>query len=456
VLFRSSGCTIASGSNTKSINVNFSPSAVSGNISVYGTNSCGNGAQYSLPISVGVPVAGIISGSSSVLRSTNDNVYTIPVISNATSYVWTLPSGASGTSSTNSISVNYSNIAVSGNISVYGVNNCGSGNPSTLAIDVQGELLTNKQIYQGSFVVNGDKNTYYPVVFKYGNQDRINHLRVYRSYSEAGPTNIDVQSLTHRGGLTVEIDANFGGWGGSTYDWRIMDLRQTYHETFAGATQAMHNYGFIVWLRGGGFLYHYETDYAANLQVAYSSSEKIYDNAEPSYIVYAPAPKVIADVASIDLHRTGFWKSYNNKINFVTGKVGIGTLNPNYLLSVKGVIGTNDLVIEDLSNWPDFVFHPNYPLRLLHDLEQFIKENSHLPDIPTEDEVRKNGIDLGEMNSKLLQKVEELTLYIIEQNKTINKQESNIDLENYQLLVLEKNKQRINDLEKKIKKIKKK
>jgi hypothetical protein len=111
---------------------------------------------------------------------------------------------------------------------------------------IQGtETSENHSIYKGTFVVNGDKDTYYPVVFKYGNQDRINHLRIYRGYYEAGPNEL---SPTHKGGLTLEIDLNYGGWGGSNYDWRISDLRQTYHETFATAEHSMHYMGFTIWL----------------------------------------------------------------------------------------------------------------------------------------------------------------------------------------------------------------
>ncbi len=70
--------------------------------------------------------------------------------------------------------------------------------------------------------------------------------------------------------------------------------------------------------------------------------------------------------------------------------------------------------------FPDFVFSPNYSLPKLGDLEQYIQKNRHLPGIPTADSVVSEGLDLGSMNTQLLQKVEELTLYIIELNKEIN------------------------------------
>ena len=70
-------------------------------------------------------------------------------------------------------------------------------------------------------------------------------------------------------------------------------------------------------------------------------------------------------------------------------------------------------------SWPDFVFSPDYKLKSLDEVEQFIKENNHLPDVPSACEITENGIDLAEMNAKLLQKVEELTLHVIAQGKEI-------------------------------------
>ena len=74
----------------------------------------------------------------------------------------------------------------------------------------------------------------------------------------------------------------------------------------------------------------------------------------------------------------------------------------------------------DIDSWPDFVFGNNYKLMNLYELEQYINTNQHLPDVPAAQEVSANGIDLGEMNAILLQKVEELTLHIIELQKQID------------------------------------
>lgn len=98
------------------------------------------------------------------------------------------------------------------------------------------------------------------------------------------------------------------------------------------------------------------------------------------------------------------------------GRVGIGkTPNTNYTFDVNGKIRANEIVVN--TTGADFVFEDDYDLRALSEVESFIKENKHLPDIPTAKEVEENGVSLGEMQSKLLQKIEELTLYMIELKK---------------------------------------
>jgi hypothetical protein len=101
-----------------------------------------------------------------------------------------------------------------------------------------------------------------------------------------------------------------------------------------------------------------------------------------------------------------------------SGAVGIGTTTPQYLLSVNGTIGAKDIVVTN-SGWPDFVFRPGYRLKPLSDVSAFITANHHLPDIPSEAEVKEKGVSVGEMQAKLLAKVEELTLHLIAQEKEI-------------------------------------
>jgi hypothetical protein len=98
------------------------------------------------------------------------------------------------------------------------------------------------------------------------------------------------------------------------------------------------------------------------------------------------------------------------------GNVGIGTINPNEMLSVKGKIRAQEIKVET-SGWPDYVFAKDYQLPSLQETDRHIKDKGHLPGIPSAEEVKCNGIDLGEMNAKLLKKIEELTLYLIDMKK---------------------------------------
>lgn len=107
-----------------------------------------------------------------------------------------------------------------------------------------------------------------------------------------------------------------------------------------------------------------------------------------------------------------------------SGNVVIGTPTPaagvtqgNYKLNVWGPARANEIVVN--TTGADFVFADNYRLRPLKEVEQFITANNHLPEIPSAKEMQENGMAVGELQTKLLQKVEELTLYVIEQNKQL-------------------------------------
>lgn len=111
-----------------------------------------------------------------------------------------------------------------------------------------------------------------------------------------------------------------------------------------------------------------------------------------------------------------------NALTFASnGFVGINTATPREHLSVNGKIRAHEIKLE-LTGFPDYVFDENYHSLSLLELEQFIKLNKHLPGIPSAKEVALEGVDMGELNKSLLQKIEELTLHLIEQNKKIEAQ----------------------------------
>ena len=103
------------------------------------------------------------------------------------------------------------------------------------------------------------------------------------------------------------------------------------------------------------------------------------------------------------------------------GNVGIGTISPQELLSVKGNIRAHQIKVET-TNWPDYVFNDDYQVPTLVETEKFIKENGHLPDVPKAEEVEKEGYSLNDMDKILLKKVEELTLILIDKDKQLKEQ----------------------------------
>lgn len=112
--------------------------------------------------------------------------------------------------------------------------------------------------------------------------------------------------------------------------------------------------------------------------------------------------------------------AFNETMTFYTGsgQLGIGTANlGTYRLTVNGNIRSKEVVVE--TGWADYVFDKNYSLRSLEEVEKFIQLNKHLPNIPSQKEIEENGLHLGDIQKAMMEKIEELTLYVIDLKKEI-------------------------------------
>jgi len=133
----------------------------------------------------------------------------------------------------------------------------------------------------------------------------------------------------------------------------------------------------------------------------------------------APITGAVAD-ASVLLSGSVNSNSYFN----TGGNVGIGTTNPTYPLSVNGTIEAKEVIVQ--TGWSDYVFDKGYHLAPLCEVERSIKEKKHLPGMPSAKEVGTHGVNLGDMQAKLLAQIEELALHQIEQEKRIDAQAEEI------------------------------
>nr|WP_121273836.1 hypothetical protein [Pedobacter schmidteae] len=271
--------------------------------------------------------------------------------------------------------------------------------------------------FNGSFKVNGDSDKFYPVTFADGawNNNTPTELYLGRSFVHTDASWLG--SLISKFVFHVSL-------GGHKANFINADIRQSELVFVAGWQDVSINNGYgkiVIWLRGGGVTYYYNSNFEVSPTVYDGVANPLPFN-EPS--AYNPAGtnhtfKTIVD-PYVNQHGISYEKNaYFNgaETNFFAGNVGIGTTDPKgYKLAVYGKIRAQEIKVEN-TNWPDYVFTKDYQLPTLQETERQIKDKGHLPGIPSAEDVKANGIDLGEMNAKLLQKIEELTLHLIRLEK---------------------------------------
>ena len=164
--------------------------------------------------------------------------------------------------------------------------------------------------------------------------------------------------------------------------------------------------------RGKAITFGHETDTDRGLRISYIGDDQRGD----SYINYSQ------HLFFVNGNKNG---GYPTIIFKDSGDIGIGTLDPQNKLDVNGTIRAKEIKVE--SDWPDFVFKKDYKLLTLEEVKRHIDEKGILPGVPSESDVKANGVNLGEVNALLLQKIEELTLYVIKQQEIIEEMQVEIE-----------------------------
>ena len=160
--------------------------------------------------------------------------------------------------------------------------------------------------YTCDIVLNGDPNLFYPVHFFGGDQNIWRRIIISRNYSWQAPP--DWYTSTHKGGLLLDWEGNFGGWGGATYSDRLRVFNQQYSNMVADMYRYTHSMGYVFFLRGGGdtgALYRIFSDQPINGRhqsgtpdIGYDPSFVFYPNNNASYVVTAPEPLTLEQINS--------------------------------------------------------------------------------------------------------------------------------------------------------------
>ncbi|PTS92778.1 hypothetical protein DBR11_26340 [Pedobacter sp. HMWF019] len=278
----------------------------------------------------------------------------------------------------------------------------------------------------GSITVGGDFDKFYPTVLTDGGWNNMmpSQLEIGRSVIH--------ENSDWRGSLMAKFTFHVALWGNGA-NFINAEIIQTHNtlnsanrDFIAGwkdASGSSATLDLVIWLRGGGTTYHYKSLYPTTCRVfdGVANPLPFQEEGGPAHS-FKTSPDLY--VNSEGLTNSGSAAFHGGGTNYFAGNMGIGTQDTRgYKLAVSGNMIAESVKVQLQSAWPDYVFSKDYTLPSLKETEKHIKENSHLPGIPSAAEVKTNGIDLGEMNAKLLKKVEELTLYVIDLNKKSNSQE---------------------------------
>ncbi|MBB6273355.1 hypothetical protein HDF26_003815 [Pedobacter cryoconitis] len=288
-------------------------------------------------------------------------------------------------------------------------------------------IIVNAQSETKSFVVKGDIDKFYPVVFRDANWP--NNVA---TELEIGRSNIHYDG-DWRGSLISKFRFHCTLYGNGSGFADLSINNQLYNGIggasipfIAGYRDASANNGtldFIIWLKGQS-TYYFRSN-TVQSPVVYDGVQQALPLREENGPAHSYKTAVDPYINPYGESVAGSLYTLSGGLNYMAGNLGLGTFDTKgHKLAVNGKILASEIVV-DASLWPDYVFHKDYKLMNLSELEAYIKQNNHLPEMPSAQRAEKEGIELGEMNKLLLKKVEELTLHVIELNKRLDEQEKN-------------------------------
>jgi hypothetical protein len=299
-------------------------------------------------------------------------------------------------------------------------------------------LFCKALIAQTSVTINvgGDADKYYPISFS----DAEWNNNVFTEVN-IGRSNVHLNS-SWQGSMIANFKYHVTNYGHGSSFINSTIYAYNFIAGWVDATAANASGSVLIWLKGGGVSYMIQSRSTLGIAV-YDGTQNVLPYQEQN----GPARTFKTTIDDyVNLNGTSqMGNAYFNSNGIFLGNVGIGTTAPKEKLSVNGNIRAREVKVE-ANNWPDYVFDEGYKIGTLEELESYIKANKHLPDMPGAKTIEVNGIAVSEMLKLQQQKIEELTLYLVSQNKSINTQNKKLLVQGRQIKLL---KNQINIIKKK-------